>query len=232
MEPHDTKGLTIIIPTLNEADNIPILLDTINGLYPAAVKLIVDDGSTDGTRELAGEKGAMVIDHSLTGTKGLTASIANGILNTHTPYFAVIDGDLQHPPDIIGKMYQLMTDNGLKMVVACRARVDDTWPLHRRMISYGADLMGRSRLIATGAARVPDLMSGCFAGETAFIQNTIVNNRSRFVMHGYKVLYDILKLLPSEITIGTVDYVFGSRREGKSKMKSKHIFAFLESVLR
>jgi len=232
--PHtnDIKGLTIIIPTLNEADTIREMLERLNSLYPYAEKLIVDDGSIDGTRTLAEKSNAAVIDNSLTGCKGLTASVVNGILNTHTPYFAVIDADMQHPPEVIGGMYRMMRNHKLKMVVACRSRVDDEWPLHRRLTSYGADAIGRLRLIASGSARVKDLMSGCFAGDTMFTQYVITDNRERFVLRGYKVLYDILKCLPFSTTIGTVDYVFGARREGESKMRFKHIVAFLESVLR
>ena len=102
------EQFTIILPTLNEAVNIGLMIETLNKLYPSSNIMVVDDSSTDGTADdarkysdYAGRIKVIVRDPS---DRGLTASVMDGIRRTKTKYFIVLDADFQHPPEDIQKM--------------------------------------------------------------------------------------------------------------------------------
>jgi len=95
----------LVIPTLNEAGNIPVLLDRINAaLEPLPIEheiIIVDDDSTDGTARVASEYAAhdpMVRVFVRKGQKGLAGAVIHGWEHTGADLLGVIDADLQHPP--------------------------------------------------------------------------------------------------------------------------------------
>ncbi|MDD3735512.1 MAG: hypothetical protein PHO31_03535, partial [Candidatus Pacebacteria bacterium] len=54
----------------------------------------------------------------------------------------------------------------------------------------------------------------------------------KFELPGYKVLCDLLKIMPNDIKIKEVYYTFGQRKAGQSKIKTKHIILFLKSLLK
>ena len=100
------NDVTVIIPTLNEGRSIGDLLSSIVALYPEVHCLVADDGSIDRTKEVVlglhkGNPNVMLLDRSKEPVKGLTASARDGIYCCKTPYFVVMDGDTQHPPEYI-----------------------------------------------------------------------------------------------------------------------------------
>src|SRR6476660_8528915 len=98
----------LVIPTLNEAGNIPVLLDRINAaLEPLQIEhelIIVDDDSSDGTAAVAKEYASSdprVKVFVRKGQKGLAGAVIHGWEHTDAELLGVIDADLQHPPEVL-----------------------------------------------------------------------------------------------------------------------------------
>ena len=88
----------VFIPAWNEEDNLPAVLEELADGLPAADVLVVDDGSTDRTAEIAAEQGAQVL--SFGENRGLRAGIAAGYEYAHEHGYAYagrVDADGQHP---------------------------------------------------------------------------------------------------------------------------------------
>ena len=222
------NDLTIIVPTLNEENNIGILLEELNSLYPDINVFVVDDNSSDTTAEIVREKSNVLsIKVSLIIRKsspGLTASVLDGICAVKTDYFAVMDGDLQHPPSVIEKLYEKVKINDL--VVGARIPYNENQGFHRILFTRFATFLAKMFLKIKGN-KVADPMSGLFCGRTVLFQENA--NKDLFELAGYKVLFDYLKIL-KEIKTDNVYYQFQFRRGGKSKLKPAHAFYFMRSL--
>lgn len=222
------KNMTIIIPTLNEAENIGKLVKFIAENYKSQI-LVVDDGSTDGTinevKKLQKNiKRLWLLDRKNEKMHGLTASVVEGIKKAKTKYFLVMDADFQHPPSKIKEFVELLRYYDL--VVGRREKIKN-WPLYRRLISFTLSAVGKFMLILRRKKYCSDILSGFFAGNEK-IKNLV--KRGKFVPEGYKVLYDILKQAEN-IKIGEVPYTFSSRKAGSSKAGIKQTIALLKSFL-
>jgi dolichol-phosphate mannosyltransferase len=227
------SDVTVIVPTLNERENIARLLDTIEGLYPGAFMIVADDGSKDGTRDIVLQKHGLnekigLLDRS-DKPHGLTASVMDAILATKTPYFVVIDADFQHPPDKIRVIVQLLQEND--MAVGTREKVEN-WGLYRRLMSFTAGMLGQASLVIRRSARCNDILSGFFGGRTAIARRYIEKAPSTFSPGGYKILFDLLKLMPASTKIGEVPYTFVDRSEGHSKINNKHVVIYFKSLFK
>jgi hypothetical protein len=97
---HDAgvADVVVFIPAWNEEENLPAVLDELQAELPAADVLVVDDGSTDATGEVARAHGAHVL--AFPENRGLQAGIAAGYAYAHEHGYAVcgrVDADGQHP---------------------------------------------------------------------------------------------------------------------------------------
>jgi dolichol-phosphate mannosyltransferase len=102
------QKLGLVIPTLNESGNIPVLLDRLRdalATLPLDYELIVvDDDSQDGTADVAREyaqKDSHVRVFVRKGQRGLAGAVIHGWAQTDATLLGVIDADLQHPPEVI-----------------------------------------------------------------------------------------------------------------------------------
>lgn len=109
--------LSIVIPAKNEADSLATLLPKIQKLYPDAELIVVDDGSSDGTGDIARENGAVCIRHHF--SLGNGAAIKSGARAAHGKTLIFLDGDGQHNPDDIGKLLSRKNE-GFDMVIGAR----------------------------------------------------------------------------------------------------------------
>jgi dolichol-phosphate mannosyltransferase len=227
---------TVVVPTYNEGRNIRPLLRELQRRYPGISVIIADDGSRDGTREAVRQAGRRnprirLLDRGRKPVHGLTASVVDGILAARTPYAVVMDGDLQHPPERVAAIIQALRD-GADVAVGTRAKVMSEWPLHRKAMSWGATALGWARLAIGGAPFARDVMSGFFGTRTRLFQEHARRAPRKFEPRGYKVLFDYLKLLPRRTRVAPVQYVFGLRKGGESKIRMKHILLYLKSLLK
>lgn len=227
----DYSQLTVVVPTLNEEGNIGELLDYLLYHYPGLHVIVADDDSTDRTREEVMARARFNPRVQLLWrrecVRGLTASVLDAIKQVTTEYFAVMDGDLQHPPEVVRRLMAAL-QAGASLVVATRQRFKVA--PHRWLISKVATVFGRLRLRLSGAARCTDCMSGFFAGQARLIRQVIQTNEQAFELGGYKVLFDLLKQLPRSTDVREIGYEFDPRHRGQSKISSRIIWLYLCSL--
>ena len=148
----DRYRLSIVIPVFNEAENLARLIRQIDALQlPAAEIIVVDDGSSDGSADVAMAAGANVVRHPYNIGNG--AAIKSGIRAAKGKLLLFMDGDGQHRPEDIPK---LLAESGTyHMVIGARAK-GSKLRLHR----YAANAL--YNLLATYVTqfKVKDLTSG------------------------------------------------------------------------
>lgn len=222
------NDLTIIIPTLNERENVPILLEKLNVLL-ASIEyevIIVDDNSKDKTWEVANNlksiyKNLTVIRRI--NRNGLSSAVIEGFVIAESENILVMDADLQHDEDIIPQMLQEI-NNGYNVVIGSRY-IDGgsmgQWGKLRVWISQFATKIAKIVL----RHDIKDTMSGFF-----MVKKDIVNNcLERLSGKGFKILLDILTNSHDiDINVKEVPYTFKTRQLGESKLSSSVIFQFLE----
>jgi glycosyltransferase involved in cell wall biosynthesis len=111
--------ISIIIPVFNEAESLSELLNKILALHlPGSEIIVVDDGSTDGTADVAMKTGANVVRHPYNIGNG--AAVKAGIRAARGTFLVLMDGDGQHKPADIPKL--LADANKYHMVVGARGK--------------------------------------------------------------------------------------------------------------
>jgi dolichol-phosphate mannosyltransferase len=222
-------SFSIVLPTLNEGENILPMMEALDRLYPNAGIIVVDDHSKDGTADIALEYGKrrardQVVQRDPS-DRGLTASIMDGIMHADTTFFVVMDADFQHPPEsIAGLVKELIDGNDLAIGVR-----EDKFKLSltRKWASVAAQGMAVSYLYAKRQPTSGDTMSGFFGGRSDLCQKIIEEKGDKFERAGFKGLFDLLKFMPRDIKIAEVKFKFNSRRAGKSKLSSRVILSIM-----
>ena len=217
----DTTGeikLALVIPTLNEAQNIHPLLDRLY-LVLSAISwevLFVDDDSTDGTREQIKERASkdkrIRLIHRI-GRKGLSSACLEGILASNAPYVAVMDADLQHDESILPAMYDALVAGDHDLIVGSRYADEGSlgnWQGKRREASKLATSLTR-RLTRV---QIQDPLSGFFMFRRSAMQPAL---REASAI-GFKLLLDLILSQPSKTRLLEIPYHFRTREAGDSKM--------------
>ena len=222
------NNLTVLILTLNEEKNIKKLIDTIIQLYPGINIIVIDDGSNDNTINIVKMYSApiLLLDRMNEPVKGLSISIKEGISLVKTDYFMVIDGDFQHPPESLLDAY-LCSQTEPDLIIGHRVKVE-SWPIHRKLMSWGAQFLGTVSLFLRRKKIPKDIMSGFFGGNTEKIKSILDNNPIQ--PNGYKILFDILKSSSKNISISQFGYIFKDREFGTSKIGVKHMKSFIKAL--
>lgn len=158
-----------VIPTYNEAKNIPVLIPSLFGLnIPDLNVLIVDDNSPDGTGDVADAMmqdypGRMFVLHRK-GKEGLGKAYIQGLryaLDQGADVIGMMDADLSHPPDRYPALLSALNDADL--VIGSRyvagGGVDKDWPAFRKALSwfgnaYARVILGLPIQDTTGAYRL------------------------------------------------------------------------------
>jgi len=222
--------LSIIVPTYNEAQNLPELFKRIEAPLkgiPHEV-IVVDDNSPDGTASVAQglRKHGNVKVYRRNRRMGLSSAIMDGVKLAESDLIAVMDADLQHPPELLPRMLKRMS-KGHDIVIASRyvegERIKD-WDLIRRAVSKGA--IALAHLLLPKTRSVKDPISGFFLVKRAVIEHLEIINPS-----GFKILLEILARA-SYGSIAEVPYIFTSRRRGKSKLSLKEVINYVHFLLK
>ena len=161
-------GLTIVVPTLNEAGNIEPLVDRLAAALPDSAweVVFVDDDSTDGTADVVRRVSRQRDNVRLilrVGRRGLATAAIEGMLSSSAPVLAVMDGDLQHDASVLSGMLARLTEGDLEIVVASRfaggSRVDGLSE-PRKVLSRVGNSIGRR----VARAELTDPLTGfsCF----------------------------------------------------------------------
>jgi dolichol-phosphate mannosyltransferase len=226
--------LSVILPTYDESKNIREMISrlthTLDNAFPGDYEIIVvDDNSPDRTWELAqsltGEYPRLRVMRRQT-ERGLSTAVIRGWQASRGELLAVIDADLQHPPEVTVGLAREMA-RGADIAVASRhvegGGVSD-WSILRRILSRAAQVIGL--LILPGVVgKVSDPMSGFFMLRRTAIQGIELNPL------GYKILIEVLGRGRFR-WIGEVPYVFQERIRGESKVTGRVYVDYFRHLLR
>jgi glycosyltransferase involved in cell wall biosynthesis len=112
----------IIVPAFNEARSLPALIRSLHSRCAGCDVVVIDDGSTDGTREVLAGLARVV---SLPCNLGIGGAVQTGLqiaLREDYDLAMQVDGDGQHPADEVGKLLAALHESGCDMVVGSRFR--------------------------------------------------------------------------------------------------------------
>ena len=236
----DSYDLSVVVPTRNELDNIWPLLESLQrALRGLRVEVIFVDDSDDGTtgvisdiaRTMNSSLFHIQLEHRPTGATragGLATAVVHGMNKAQATYVAVIDADLQHPPERLRVFYEQAVAQNADLVVASRyikggsnRGLDG---VGRRFISVG--LKWTARLFFPGQLfRLSDPLSGFF-----LLRRSLLDGVSLRPI-GYKILMEILLRCPWQNAI-EVPYHFQARAYGQSKARLQQGLLVLQHMLR
>jgi dolichol-phosphate mannosyltransferase len=218
-----------VIPTYNESKNIAGLISQLTVLLdrrlPGEYELIVvDDNSPDRTWAVAQQAMADYPQLQVMrreGEKGLSTAVIRGWQAAQGEILGVIDGDLQHPPEVLLNLLTAM-HQGADLAVASRHVVGggvSEWSIVRRFLSRGAQVLGLL-ILPSVVGRVSDPMSGYF-----LLRRDVIADR-RLNPLGYKILLEVLGR-GNIGQIAEVGYVFQERQAGESKVSWRQYVDYL-----
>jgi dolichol-phosphate mannosyltransferase len=225
----ESLRLSVVLPTFNESRNIAEVIASLSArlspvLGDSYELIVVDDNSPDRTWETAL---ALCKDYNhvrvmnRTSERGLASAVIRGWQVARGEVLAVIDADLQHPPDAMAQLWNEM-ELGADLAVASRhvsgGGVSD-WSFIRRLVSRGAQAIGLV-LLPEVIGKVTDPMSGYFMVRRSAIANTT------FKPVGYKILIEVLGRGRFR-SIREIGYVFRERQNGDSKLGPRVYLEYL-----
>lgn len=225
---------SLVIPTYNEGQNIAAMVHQLSTLLDQALPhryelIVVDDDSPDRTWETAQ---TLVEDYPQLQVmrrqteRGLSTAVIRGWQAARGEILGVIDGDLQHPPEVLLKLLTAV-EQGADLAVASR-HVEgggvSEWSLLRRFLSRGAQVLGLL-ILPKVVGRVTDPMSGYFLVRRQAIANQTLNPL------GYKILIEILGRGQIQ-QVAEVGYVFQERKQGESKVTWRQYADYLLHLVR
>jgi dolichol-phosphate mannosyltransferase len=211
--PSTASSVSIIVPTLNEEENIEPLVAQITACgVPFRELVFVDDHSTDATREkireVAGTLPIRLVEQNGADV-GLAGAIMAGARAAEGDIVLVMDADLSHPPERINDLLAPLFARTADMVVGSRyvnGGSTPGWPIWRRTVSRtGAAL-------AYPLTGLHDSMCGFFA-----------ISRSRLLelapqTSGFKIVFETILRAGGTLRVHEIPIAFRERVRGKSKM--------------
>jgi glycosyltransferase involved in cell wall biosynthesis len=222
------RSVSIIIPTYNERENIERVVERCRDAladYRFEI-VVVDDDSPDKTWQVvedtyAGAEAVRIVRR--TEESGLATAVSRGFDEATYEYCAVIDADLQHPPEKLPELIAAF-DTGADIVIGSRHVAGggvENWSRFRRVVSRGA--MAIAKLVLPPTRGIADPMSGFFAIRRAIIDDVAL------APTGYKILLEVLMKCEYD-QVSEVPYVFTERERGESNLTADEYWDFLEHV--
>lgn len=208
-----SNSVSIIVPTLNEEQNIVPLVSEITACaVPFREILFVDDHSTDATgdkiRALAESQPIRLIEQDGAGP-GLAGAIMSGARAARGEILLVMDADLSHPPDRIKDLVAPLFAGTADLVVGSRyVRGGSTpgWPVWRRVVSR------TGAVLAYPLTGLHDSMCGFFAiGRSRLLELAPQTS-------GFKIVFETMVRARGTLRVREIPIVFRERVHGKSKM--------------
>jgi dolichol-phosphate mannosyltransferase len=221
--------LAVVIPTYQEADNLPELTrriyDAVKGACISIEIIIVDDNSQDGTDRVCKE---LLMCYPLKlitrlSERGLSSAVLHGIRESRSEHVLVMDADLSHPPEDIPRLLDRLRE-GADFVVGSRYVVggstDAKWSVFRWLISRVATLLAR------GLTDIKDPMAGFFA-----FPRRILEGAPPLLPLGYKIGLEILVKANCR-KVMEIPITFVDRTRGESKLTLQQQLYYLRHLRR
>ena len=219
--------ITLVIPTYNEAGNIPILVGKVFDIFNShnidGHIIVVDDDSPDQTWKVAEDLKKQYPNLEVLrrqNKRGLSSAVLDGFAIANTDIVGVIDADLSHPPEKIPELVEPIISGEADFTLGSRY-IDqggiENWPLKRKISSKVATLA------VLGLTKVKDPMSGYF-----FLRKEIMDNVD-LSPKGFKIGLEILVRTKCR-KVKEIPIVFRDREYGESKLSSNVIIDYLIHV--
>ena len=210
----------VFIPAWNEEANLPDVLDELHAELPDVDVLVVDDGSTDATAEIAREHGAEVL--SFGENRGLQAGIAAGYeyaLSNGYELCGRVDADGQHPAAELRRLLDRVRSGVCDVAVGSRFASDEDFPAYR-YTSSGPRRLGTAVLRRSVGLvlRRPflDATSGMYAVNAAALPLLAEPYTS-----GAPEVQALLRLHGANLRVDEVPVHMRERASGESKLRGK-----------
>jgi len=214
------RDTLVFLPAWNEEDNLPAVLDELHAGLPDADVLVVDDGSSDRTAEVAREGGAEVI--SFESNRGLPAGIGAGYryaLDHGYAFCGRVDADGQHPVAELARLLARVRSGECDVAVGSRFASGDGFAPYRYRSSgarrFGTALLRRSLKVALRRPFL-DATSGMYAANAKALPVLA----QPYTTEAPEV-QAILRLHEAGLRVDEVPVDMRPRASGESKLKGK-----------
>ena len=220
---------SLILPTYNEAKNIPALVEKTRGFLKEAPHeiIIVDDDSPDETwrvaQELAHDRDDLHVIRRI-GRRGLSSAVIEGFLAAKGDVLGVMDADGQHDCGLLPKLHKAAAAEG---GIAIGSRYTEggsvgEWDERRHLMSRIATRLA----VSLCRVKASDPMSGFFAIDRQTFEKALPNLNPK----GFKILLDLLVHVPKGTKVQEIPFTFGKRMHGESKLSRRVQIEFLEYI--
>jgi dolichol-phosphate mannosyltransferase len=150
---------SVIVPAYKEGANLRELVTRVFAAFdkqPAGAlqrnnveMIVVDDNSRDGSEDTIKALAAEGYECRIivrTTERGLSSAVIRGFQEGRGQLLLCMDADLQHPPESVPSLFAALNHGDTEFVIGTRygkgVAIDDNWPMHRRVISKGARMLG------------------------------------------------------------------------------------------
>lgn len=210
--------LTVVVPTYNEAENIPILANKLSSVLKGLSweLIFVDDDSPDDSykvaRKLAKSNPQIRVIQRI-GRKGLASACIEGMLASSSDFIAVMDADLQHDENLLPEMLSTLKNSDCSLISASRYMEHaSTGELSdkRVKISQLATRISNAML----RTQLTDPMSGFFMLSRELLDQVA----HKLYGQGFKIFLDIYSSMPEGTQWQELPYTMKKRQHGDSKL--------------
>jgi glycosyltransferase involved in cell wall biosynthesis len=219
----------VFLPAWNEAETLPAVLDELAAELPEADVVVVDDGSTDGTADVARARGADVL--SFGENRGLPAGIAAGYgyaLERGYRFCGRVDADGQHPVAELRRLLALVRADACDVAMGSRFASGEGYP-PRRYEATPARALGHfvlRRLIRRRLDRpLLDATSGLYAVNARALPELALPYGA-----GAPEVEGLLRLARAGLRVEEVPVHMRERAGGRSKLQGRKAFALVLTV--
>jgi glycosyltransferase involved in cell wall biosynthesis len=219
----------IFIPAWNEEESLPAVLDDLRAEIPDADVLVVDDGSTDRTADVARDHGATV--HSLGRNLGLRHGIAAGYrwaLDNDYAYCGRVDADGQHPARELARLLALVRLDACDVAVGSRFVSGDGYAAYRYRPSparrLGTAVLRRAMRLVLGRP-FGDATSGLYA-----VNARALPLLAETFVSGAPEVEALIRVADAGLRLEEVPVTMEARQSGTSKLRGSRALRLVVTV--
>jgi glycosyltransferase involved in cell wall biosynthesis len=220
----------VFIPAWNEEANLPSVLGELRAGLPQSDVLVVDDGSTDGTADVARAHGADVLSFGV--NRGLREGIAAGYAYGEEhgyAYVGRVDADGQHPVEELARLLEIVRTGQADVAVGSRFATGDGYEAYRyepsRSRRLGTSVLRRAMRAALGRPFL-DATSGMYAAN----RHALPALGARYTS-GAPEVESLLRLREAGLTVVEVPVHMRARASGESKLRGSKAVRLVLTVV-